>query len=67
MGKQIALAGVLVVSLTAGGYVLARHSTRRPASAGKTLAPAAAARQWLQAHGYLDENGHRVPRPQPGP
>jgi hypothetical protein len=67
MWKQLSLAGVLAGGLAVGGYLLiSRARSGRAAPSGPTVAPAAAARQWLRTHGYLDENGRLDPQKKPG-
>jgi hypothetical protein len=66
MWKQLLVGSALLVGIAVGGYALFSRSGAQPHSSGdKTISAAAGARNWLQEHGYLDENGRPVPPPQP--
>jgi len=67
MWRQFSAASILLLGVAVAGFALVSHRAgRSDFPVGKTISPAAASRQWLQAHGYLDETGRPVPHPQPG-
>jgi|HubBroStandDraft_6_1064221.scaffolds.fasta_scaffold145372_3 hypothetical protein len=67
MFKQVSVASVVLIGIGFGAHALiARSAVRSVPACGQTTSPAAAARKWLQEHGYRDENATPAPRARRG-